>query len=106
MTHSSSESPIYKDPAKTKVAKPGDGLRRALEAVVLMSVLGKRRSRVTLRTCSFPRCGSGSRLPLSALDVQVLKLKGLVQGEVGHSLPCTSPLVLLRLSGESGYLTT
>ena len=40
-THSSSESPIYKDPVKTKIAKPGDGVRRALEAVVLMFVLGK-----------------------------------------------------------------
>ena len=71
MTHSSSESPIYKDPEKTEIAKPGDGVRRALEAVVLMSVLDKCRSRVTLRTCS-SRCGFGSpRLPLSALQVQV-----------------------------------
>ena len=29
MTHSSSESPIYKDPEKTKIAKPGDGVRQA-----------------------------------------------------------------------------
>ena len=71
-THRSSESPIYNDPEKTKNAKPGDDVRRALEAVVLMSVLGTCRSRVTLRTCSSLRCGSGSpRLPLSALEVQV-----------------------------------
>ena len=48
-------SPIYKDPEKTKIVKPGDGMRRALEAVILMSVLGKCRSRVTLRTCPSPR---------------------------------------------------
>ena len=34
------------------------------------------------------------------------KTKRLVQGEVDRPLPCTSPLVFLRLSGESGYLTT
>ena len=51
-------------------------------------------------------CGSGSpRLPLSALEVQVQEIKSLVQGEVDQSLPCTSPPVFLRLSGESGYLT-
>ena len=73
MTHSRIDSLIYKDPENPKIAKPGDGVRRALEAVVLMSVLGKCRSRVILRTSSSPCCGSGSpRLPLSALEVQVL----------------------------------
>ena len=37
--------------------------------------------------------------PFSALEVQV-ETKSLVQGEVDHSLPCTSLLVFLRLSGE------
>ena len=31
-----SESPIYKDPEKTKIAKPGDGMRRALGAGIVL----------------------------------------------------------------------
>ena len=72
MTHSSSESPIYKEPEKTKIAKPGDGLRRvALEAVALMSVLGKCRSRVTLVHTLLLVVAPALLISLSALEVQV-----------------------------------